>query len=197
MKIPYDSYQHNRHKYLETLHMQPDLSDLPNMSMCDLVAISSMFSLQTTFMFRGKEVYLTKNELINNILETISTGNRPKDIQFKDYPDNGESLNEDSYILFQEYKSNNVSVCNLLSRLSNGKFRFDEWSKNLLRESWKTDKLLTYREFINFYMNKPKIIKPKIRHFPPVCVFAFVRDKLKESSGTKLYRTIFTNNPHL
>lgn len=183
-----------------------ELIDIWNMPMHDLVGLSGMFTLQVYLFYRGEEVVLTRTELVNNMLYTIQTGKKPEVFRFLEYPDNN-TICEDSYILFHEYKHSRADVHKLLLRLTNDTFKFDLWSRDYLRDTWKSfrmpgdkwskTKLVTYKEFAKAYLSRPVnvvINKASSRRYEISTnkIYWFARNCLLNSTGNTLYNRSYT-----
>lgn len=173
----------------------PTLADVANMAHCELIGLSAMFTLQTRFVYRGREVMLTKPELWGNMLATIRTGKRPADFKFREDYNNVGPLTESSLVLFHEYKPNNREVATLMQRLTDGQFKFDNWSRDLLRESWRVDRPLTYRQFADAYVAN-KLDKSSARkakqvpkgRFSTMSVYVYARYRMLKATGDTLYQ---------
>lgn len=63
-----------------------------------------------------------------------------------------------SHVFYGQYKSGNKNILKLMKILTNNQFKFGAISNEILRDSWETGKLLTYKQFaikwLSFDKNK-------------------------------------------
>lgn len=161
------------------------LNDIKYLSICELVALSSMFSLQTNFIYRNKEYGLSKQELINNILYTITNCIRPVEFTYIDYPDSSLPLTSNTLVLFHEYETCEAKL--LFYKLTSGRFMYDTRSLKILRDSWRNNVLLTYEQVSSMYIKESStynIPSYEIHDYSRnIVIFSYIRNCLNESIG--------------
>ena len=65
-----------------------------------------------------------------------------------------DNINENTYIYYGQYYTTNKDILKLMKELTNDKFKFGAISQKIIRTIWKKNKLITYKEFANLWINE-------------------------------------------
>jgi transposase-like protein len=65
-----------------------------------------------------------------------------------------DSINENNYIYYYQYSTTNKNILELMKKLTNNKFKFGAISQKIIREIWRKNKLITYKEFASLWINE-------------------------------------------
>lgn len=65
-----------------------------------------------------------------------------------------DNINENTYIYYGQYYTTNKDILKLMKELTNDKFKFGAISQKIIKTIWKKNKLITYKEFANLWINE-------------------------------------------
>ena len=76
------------------------------------------------------------------------------------------SISSNDYIYFGQFKNGNKKIFKLMQLLTDGQFKFGSIGIDILRETWKKNKLITYQQFANEWIkrNNNKKIKKEWKY---------------------------------
>lgn len=66
-------------------------------------------------------------------------------------------LNENTYIYYGQYKTTNKKILELMKNLTYNKFKFGAISQKIIRNIWRQNKLITYKQFSELWINENNI----------------------------------------
>lgn len=101
----------------------------------------------------------SKSFIIQDILYYIKTSNIPKPTIYKKYIQNynsTENIKENDYIYYGQYKTTDKNILKLLKSLTKNLFKFGAISQKIIKKCFKKNKLITYKEFANLWLNEYK-----------------------------------------
>ena len=64
------------------------------------------------------------------------------------------SISSNDYIYFGQFKNGNKKIFKLMQLLTDGQFKFGSIGIDILRETWKKNKLITYQQFANEWIKR-------------------------------------------
>jgi hypothetical protein len=98
--------------------------------------------------------------IINNIKKYLKNNVIPRKTIYKEKIinyNNNEQLYDNSYIYYGQYKTTNKQILNIMKNLTDNKFKFGAISQKIIRNIWRSNKLITYKEFAELWINENNI----------------------------------------
>lgn len=144
-----------------------NISELQNI--CNKFNITFDIYLQTNDNKLIKSGYKDeKKRMIENI-RMYSNNKKPKLTVYKKniicYAEL-DHIKSNDYVYFGQFKNGDKKILKLMLSLTNDKFKFGSIGIDILRETWKKNKLITYHEFANKWIkrNNNKKIKKEWKY---------------------------------
>ena len=145
LKIPSNDLQ----KIIDNIHIL-NLVELKHI--CNIFNISyNIYIIKNGIEYKTSETD-HKEIIINNILSK-----NPQKTLYNETIINYNkliNLSKDNIIYYGQYKTTDKKILNLLKSLTDNKFKFGAISQKIIRYIWKDNKLITYNEFANLWVNE-------------------------------------------
>lgn len=110
--------------------------------------------IETNNGVRKTSEIIFKNHIIDHILTKIKTGKTDRIVYSKkiiNYSDT-KNITKNSKVYYGQYNTTDKNVYKLLLKLTDGKFSFGSNSQTIVKEAWKRNILLTYKQLADMWL---------------------------------------------